>query len=116
MVSEEDLPAYKQRSQWPLYWLVDPIDGTKEFIGRTGEFVINIALMHQHQPVFGMIYQITEGRAWWGGPEVGAYFANPLQKLSSQRGATSQSILRWAPDALGGRASGAPGLKAMAMK
>jgi 3'(2'), 5'-bisphosphate nucleotidase len=107
VVSEEDLPPYERRSQWPLYWLVDPLDGTKEFIGRTGEFVINIALMHQNQPVFGFIYQVTENLAWWGGPEVGAYSGH-LEKLSvgsvkpldSQLGTTNESIL-----ALGSRRS-----------
>ncbi|TXR54845.1 3'(2'),5'-bisphosphate nucleotidase CysQ family protein [Reinekea thalattae] len=84
VVSEEALPSYEQRKDWPLYWLIDPIDGTKEFINRTGEFVINVALMHNHQPVFGLIYQIVNGRAWWGGPSVGAYTNEPVRALEKQ--------------------------------
>ncbi len=72
VVSEEELPEYSERSQWPLYWLVDPLDGTREFLHKTGEFVINIALMQNHQPIFGFIYQPTMECAWWGGKAMGA--------------------------------------------
>jgi 3'(2'), 5'-bisphosphate nucleotidase len=77
VVSEEALPSYQERSKWPLYWLVDPLDGTREFLHKTGEFVINIALMHNHQPIFGFIYQPTIEVAWWGGMAMGAYSGKP---------------------------------------
>ena len=55
-VSEErELPAYEVRRQWTRYWLVDPLDGTKEFINRTGEFTVNIALIEDGQPVLGVV-------------------------------------------------------------
>lgn len=73
VVSEEALPSYRERQQWQTYWLVDPLDGTREFLHQTDEFVINIALMHEQQPVFGFLYQPTTGQAWWGGPNLGAY-------------------------------------------
>ncbi|MEE8059562.1 MAG: 3'(2'),5'-bisphosphate nucleotidase CysQ [Pseudomonadales bacterium] len=53
---EQSIPSFAERSQWARYWLVDPLDGTKEFIGRTGEFTINIALIEQGLPVLGVVY------------------------------------------------------------
>jgi 3'(2'), 5'-bisphosphate nucleotidase len=56
IVSEEsELPEYETRRQWPRYWLVDPLDGTKEFISRNGEFTVNIALIEGHRPVMGVV-------------------------------------------------------------
>ena len=46
IISEESgLPDFEERSQWPVYWLIDPLDGTKEFVNRNGEFTVNIALI-----------------------------------------------------------------------
>ena len=57
VLSEEGVAIpFVQRAQWQSYWLVDPLDGTKEFIHRTDEFTINIALIENHQPVLGLIY------------------------------------------------------------
>jgi 3'(2'), 5'-bisphosphate nucleotidase len=47
---------YDERKEWEYFWLVDPLDGTKEFIKRNGEFTVNIALIHKHKPVLGIIY------------------------------------------------------------
>lgn len=47
---------YGDRKDWTYFWLVDPLDGTKEFIKRNGEFTVNIALIHQDHPVLGVIY------------------------------------------------------------
>ena len=57
ILSEESASIdYATRSQWSTYWLVDPLDGTKEFIKRNGEFTVNIALIQDHQPVMGVVY------------------------------------------------------------
>lgn len=57
ILSEESAHiAFEERSQWPTYWLVDPLDGTREFIKRNGEFTVNIALIDNHEPVIGVIY------------------------------------------------------------
>ncbi len=57
VLSEEgELPSYAQRQQWTSYWLVDPLDGTREFIDRTGEFCVNIAMVEDHEAVLGVIY------------------------------------------------------------
>ena len=47
---------YATRKQWSRYWLVDPLDGTREFIKRNGEFTVNIALIEEHRPVLGVVY------------------------------------------------------------
>lgn len=61
-VSEEDLPP--DRSQFKRYWLVDPLDGTVEFVNRNGEFTVNIALIDNKQPVLGVIYAPVLDRMW----------------------------------------------------
>jgi 3'(2'), 5'-bisphosphate nucleotidase len=61
-----------RRRQWSRYWLVDPLDGTREFLARTGEFTINIALIDRHLPVLGLIYLPLEETAYVGIPGVGA--------------------------------------------
>ncbi|ARN73624.1 3'(2'),5'-bisphosphate nucleotidase CysQ [Oceanicoccus sagamiensis] len=67
VVSEEQaLPDFSQRSRWPSYWLLDPLDGTREFIERTGEFTINIALIENHRPILGMVYIPLEQAAYLG--------------------------------------------------
>jgi 3'(2'), 5'-bisphosphate nucleotidase len=56
LVSEESaLPTWEERRRWPSYWLVDPLDGTKEFVARTGEFTVNIALIEKGEPVLGVV-------------------------------------------------------------
>lgn len=57
ILSEEgrDIP-HEERKPWDTFWLVDPLDGTKEFIKRNGEFTVNIALIQQGTPVFGVVY------------------------------------------------------------
>ncbi len=62
---EEEQIAYKERRHWETCWEVDPLDGTKEFIGRSGEFTVNIALIHRGRPIMGVIYApILELTAW----------------------------------------------------
>ena len=56
VVSEESVPPpYHERRQWHRYWLVDPLDGTKEFVERNGEFTVNIALIDAGEPVLGVV-------------------------------------------------------------
>jgi 3'(2'), 5'-bisphosphate nucleotidase len=57
ILSEEGKETpYDEREKWGYFWLVDPLDGTKEFVKRNGEFTVNIALIHKHKPVLGIIY------------------------------------------------------------
>lgn len=59
-----------RRHTWDRYWLVDPLDGTREFLARTGEFTINIALIDAHRPVLGVLYLPLEQEAYVGIPEL----------------------------------------------
>src|SRR5690606_23956458 len=69
LLSEESSPATKaQRHAWRRFWLVDPLDGTKEFVAGTGEFTINIALVENHQPVLGVLYVPLQKLAYVGIP------------------------------------------------
>ncbi|MBO7213833.1 MAG: 3'(2'),5'-bisphosphate nucleotidase CysQ, partial [Rikenellaceae bacterium] len=56
---------YEERCGWDLYWLVDPLDGTLEFIKRTGEFTINIALMVNNRPAIGVVYVPLSGKIYF---------------------------------------------------
>ncbi len=57
ILSEESaLLSYEARKNWSFYWLIDPLDGTRGFIERSEEFTVNIALIHEHQPVMGVVY------------------------------------------------------------
>lgn len=71
ILSEESAAlAWQQRQAWTRYWLVDPLDGTREFIKRNGEFTVNIALIDQHLPVIGVVQTPVTGElamAWDGG-------------------------------------------------
>lgn len=74
VLSEESSPDHKARRHgWPLYWLVDPLDGTKEFVAGTGEFTVNIALIDGHRPVLGVLYQPLPRLAYVGIPGAGAH-------------------------------------------
>ncbi|HEY0333540.1 MAG TPA: 3'(2'),5'-bisphosphate nucleotidase CysQ [Stenotrophomonas sp.] len=65
VLSEESaLVPWAMRRQWTRYWLVDPLDGTREFIKRNGEFSVNIALIDDGQAVFGVIQAPVDGRLW----------------------------------------------------
>ena len=57
ILSEENkIIPYAERKEWEYFWLIDPIDGTKEFIKKNGEFTVNIALIHKDTPVLGVVY------------------------------------------------------------
>ena len=74
VLSEESADlSFATRKAWPTYWLVDPLDGTKEFIARNGQFTVNIALIHAHEPVFGVVYVVAQDVMYWGGRDLGAF-------------------------------------------
>lgn len=70
---ESDALDFATRSQWQRYWLVDPLDGTKEFIERSGEFTVNIALIDNHEPVLGVVTVPVKDLAYVGARGVGAF-------------------------------------------
>jgi 3'(2'), 5'-bisphosphate nucleotidase len=67
VLSEESADvSYDVRSKWSTYWLVDPLDGTKEFIAKNGEFTVNVALIHEHRAVFGVVGVPARGEVFIG--------------------------------------------------
>lgn len=74
ILSEEgSLPSFVQRQQWSEYWLIDPLDGTKEFINKNGEFTVNIALIRGGVPVMGVVHAPVLGFSWLGVIGLGAW-------------------------------------------
>lgn len=65
--------SWKIRQQWQRYWLVDPLDGTKEFIKRNGEFTVNIALIEQGEPVLGVVHAPVLGKTYYAAKGQGAF-------------------------------------------
>jgi len=79
ILSEEgkEIP-YKVREKWRYFWLVDPLDGTKEFIKRNGEFTVNIALIHKNKPILGVIYIPVIEELYFSLDKIGAYKINKI--------------------------------------
>lgn len=109
VLSEEgEIPAFERRRHWQRLWLVDPLDGTREFIDRSGDFCISIALVESSTPVLGVIYRPLDGTLYWGAPGHGAAVidtegehsltprplsrAEELVTLTSRRGSRSDAV------------------------
>ncbi len=88
VLSEEGVHlSYQERKGWELFWLVDPLDGTKEFIKRNDEFTVNIALIQKNSSIAGVIYAPVTRELYVGITDIGAWkFTNPSD------GCTFQSI------------------------
>lgn len=74
-----------QRREWSRYWLVDPLDGTKEFIKKNGEFTVNIALIEHGEPVLGVVHAPALGLTYWGERGEGAFKATATQAAQAIR-------------------------------
>jgi len=74
ILSEEgkEIP-YEVRKAWEYFWMIDPLDGTKEFIKRNGEFTVNIALIHKNKPVLGVVAVPVTGEVFYGAGSSGAF-------------------------------------------
>ena len=74
VLSEEgaEIP-YAERAKWQRYWLIDPLDGTREFIERNGEFTVNIALIENHEPSLGVVYAPILNTCYFAQKNHGAY-------------------------------------------
>lgn len=73
-ISEEgSIPPYEERCTWKRYWLVDPLDGTKEFISKNGEFTVNIALIENEKPLLGVVYAPVPEELFFACPSAGAW-------------------------------------------
>jgi 3'(2'), 5'-bisphosphate nucleotidase len=78
ILSEESASIpFAERASWNRYWLVDPLDGTREFIKRNGEFTVNIALIDDHESVLGVIYTPVTGVTYYAARGAGAFKQTP---------------------------------------
>jgi 3'(2'), 5'-bisphosphate nucleotidase len=95
VLSEESASIdYAERSRWSRYWLVDPLDGTREFVSHNGEFTVNIALIDGHDPVLGIVFAPARDLLYYGIPGVGAF------RVHNNEGATPIVVRRHAASPL----------------
>ena len=86
ILSEEgrDIP-YEERKNWDYFWLIDPLDGTKEFVKRNGEFTVNIALIYKKNPVLGVVYSPVLNVCYWAKSNEGAFKDGKKLPLKTKR-------------------------------
>ena len=73
VLSEESKSkSIEERASWERYWLVDPLDGTAEFVEGNGEFTVNIALIENHKPLLGVVHAPVQGLTYLGGKNLGS--------------------------------------------
>jgi len=98
VLSEEDSDiTYEQRENWEQFWLVDPLDGTREFVNHNGEFTVNIAFIDKHQPVLGVVHVPVSGVTYFACKGVGAFKQEANQTadsitVSHYRGGTARIV------------------------
>ena len=80
--------TYDDRRHWDTFWLVDPLDGTKEFLRRNGEFTINIALIRGHRPVMGVVHLPVSGQTYWAAEGEGAFMSVDGETVTLQAAQT----------------------------
>lgn len=83
VVSEEYESSWTYRQPLGMHWLLDPLDGTKEFLAGSSEFTVNIALIRDSAPVLGVVFAPDLDLMYWGGPELGAFRISLNGKVSS---------------------------------
>jgi 3'(2'), 5'-bisphosphate nucleotidase len=97
VLSEESAAiAWETRKAWQQYWLVDPLDGTKEFINRNGEFTVNIALVRDHRPVMGVVHVPVTGISYSGAIGAGAWRqkgTGAKAQISTRQPAASPAVI-----------------------
>lgn len=84
IISEEsETISYHLRKNWDVLWMVDPLDGTKEFIKNSTDFTVNIALIEHHIPILGVIIAPALNIGYWATKEFGAYKTSIMQRVDS---------------------------------
>jgi 3'(2'), 5'-bisphosphate nucleotidase len=105
VLSEESAQApWSERRSWHELWVVDPLDGTREFVKRNGEFTINIALVVDHEPLLGVVSAPAIGHLYWGAAGVGAFRRKPGESQTRIGISTPAQPLR----VVGSRSHGSP--------
>tara|TARA_B110000046_G_scaffold49092_1_gene54629 strand:- start:19016 stop:19825 length:810 start_codon:yes stop_codon:yes gene_type:complete len=91
ILSEEgrDIP-FEERKDWEYFWMIDPLDGTKEFVKRNGEFTVNIALIHDQKAVMGIIYVPVKDDLYIGAQGVGSF---KIERFSELHDASAEALL-----------------------
>ncbi|MEO6699567.1 MAG: inositol monophosphatase family protein, partial [Paraperlucidibaca sp.] len=98
ILSEESSPKdLIDRREWPAYWLVDPLDGTKEFIARNGEFSVNIALVIDHEAVLGIVHGPVLGVSYVAAHDLGSYRVSEELVAGAALGVAAEKGARWEP-------------------
>ena len=104
IISEETRALdYAERKDWQGCWLVDPLDGTKEFVKKNGEFTVNIALVHEGEPVAGVVYRPVTGAMYTAERGAGAFLQDGESESRSACTMTSTTVPKtrssWSPAA-----------------
>lgn len=96
IISEESgVPEYKSREDWKVFWIVDPLDGTKEFIKRNGEFTVNIALIEDNEPTLGVVYAPALDVLYFAQKEIGSFKKegpSDAQRIFSERSSKQDEL------------------------
>ena len=108
ILSEEgkNIP-YSERKDWKQLWIVDPIDGTKEFIKKNGEFTVNIALIENQKTVLGVVYAPALGDLYYSSKKNGSFRLRHFESLSDRQPTVKDSMLSY-PEALEGNGKATP--------
>lgn len=94
-LSEEGgLPDFATRQSWESYWLVDPLDGTREFVQRSGEFTVNIALIHKGQPILGVVHAPALEASYFAARGAGAWRQSGDSPFEALQTARAPKLLR----------------------
>lgn len=93
ILSEEGINIpWEERQQWDYYWLIDPLDGTRQFICHNGEFTVNIALIHQHNVIIGLLHVPITQETYYADAQ-----AHTSIKITSHEEVTPLQVRRWQP-------------------
>ena len=94
ILSEEGKSVpYDKRKNWEYFWLIDPLDGTKEFVKKNGEFTINIALIYKNTPIIGVVYSPVLNVCYWAKKDEGAFKDGKKLPLKVKRGKNVYKIV-----------------------
>ncbi len=97
VLSEESVNIpFEERKKWSTYWLVDPLDGTREFVKRNGEFTVNIALIHEHEPILGVIYTPVSGLTYYAARGHGAWKRigdGPAERIHTRKKTPGRTVV-----------------------
>lgn len=105
VLAEESAAApWAERRGWRELWVVDPLDGTREFVKRNGEFTVNIALVSDHEPLLGVVAAPAHGWLYWGAQGLGAFSQHRGEPRRAIRTSPPQRPVR----VLGSRSHGSP--------